>query len=476
MTFNQLLTILRARWVLLASIFFGVVLSVLVLSLILPKKYTATAAVVIDVKSPDPMVGMVLPGMMAPGYIATQLDVLQSERVVKKAIKKLGIDQSPLIRTQWAEATESKGDFETWLAALIQSGIDIKPSRESSVINVSYVGADPAFAAAMANALVQSYIETVLELRVEPAKQYSALFADQAKAARDKFEEAQSRLSAFQKERGILATDERMDVETARLNELSSQLVAMQTAAADSSSRVSAVSANSPEVLNSAVVATLKSDLSRGEARLQELSARLGAQHPQVQEQQASNRETKQRLDAEIARVTSSIGINNTVNQAREAQVRRALDQQREKILRLKEQRDEASVLLRDVESAQRAYETIMARQNQASVESQTNQTNVSVLKQAYAPSSHSSPKTLINLILAIMVGGMLAFGVTLMVELRDRKIRTEQDVVEGLELPLLGEMPEAFRISADQMGSGVVKPALLPGRGFLARLEGPKG
>jgi polysaccharide biosynthesis transport protein len=474
MTFSQFLIILRARWVLMVSIFFGVVGLALAISLISPKQYTASASVVIDVKSPDPIVGMVLPGMMQPGYIATQLDILQSDRVTKGAIKALKLDENPSLRAQWQASTNGEGSFDAWLADLIQRGLDIKPSRESSAITVGYTAADPNFAAAMANAYLRSYIDTTLELRIEPAKQYASLFGSQAKLARDRLEAAQSRLSAYQRDRGlIIASDERLDIETSRLNELSSQLVALQAFAAESSSRKNTAGANSPEVLSNPVVAGLKSELSRQEAKSKELSSRFGAAHPQVQELQANINELRSRIDTEISRVTSSVSINNTVNQSREAQVRSALEQQRQKVLKLKEQRDEAAVLMRDVESAQRSYESITSRLNISSVESQSNQTNVSVLKEAGPPSRPSSPKTFLNMILAILVGGMLAVALALIAELRDRRLRTEFDVVEGLDIPLLGVMPEA--------NTGVAKPGLslmrklplLTNRG-LPELTGP--
>lgn len=473
MTLGQFLTILKARWLLMASVFLGVVTLAVVITLMLPKRYTASAAVVIDVKSPDPMVGMVLPGLMQPGYIATQLDIMQSERVTRGAMKLLHLDENAALREQWRQATNGEGSFEAWLADLLQRGLDVKPARESSAISISYAGAEPNFSAAVANAFVRSYIETTLELRVEPAKQYSALFGSQAKQSRDRLEAAQSRLSAYQKERGlIIASDERLDVETARLSELSSQLVALQAYSAESVSRKQTAGANSPEVLINPVVSGIKSDLSRQEARLKELSARYGPAYPQVQELMANINELRARMDQEVARVTSSVSINNTVNQSREGQIRAALEQQRQKLLKLKEQRDEAAVLLRDVESAQRAYEAITSRLNQASIESQSNQTNVSVLKDATPPTQPSSPKTMLNIILALLVGAMLAIALAMIAELRDRRLRTELDVVEGLAVPLLGVLPEVAA-SPKSLTGFMRKLPLLSQRG-LPELAGP--
>ncbi len=439
---SQLLIIFKARWRIMLAVFLGVVLTVLAGVLLMPKKYTASASVLVDVKSPDPIAGMVFPAMMAPGYMATQMDLIQSERVARGAVRALRLTENNAMREQWQETTKGVGSFEAWLAGLLQAGLDVRPSRESSVISLSYEAVDPNFAAAIANAFVQSYINTTLELRVEPARQYGALFETQSKLARDRLETAQNRLSAYQKEKGIIATDERLDVENARLNELSSQLVAVQTMSAEASSRKAKSSSSSQEVLNNPVVSTLKAEMSRQEARLKELNARLGSAHPQVIEAQASIAELRDRIAAEASRVNTSVAINSAVSQQRESQIREALEQQREKVLKMKEQRDEASVLLRDVESAQRTYETINARLSQAAIEGQSNQTNVSIIKQAMPPTQPSSPRIMINMVLAVMAGGMLAVIVGLGLEIRDRRLRTDFDVTELLELPVLGSIP----------------------------------
>src|SRR5690606_21234404 len=158
-------------------------------------------------------------------------------------------------------------------------------------------------------------------------------------------------------------------------------LVGLQAIAAESSSRKAQAGANSPEVINNMVVATLKSDLSRQEARVKELSARYGNAYQAVIEAKASMEETRARIVAETQRISSSASLNNTVNQSREAQGRASLEAQREKELQLKDQRNEAAVLLRDVESAQRAYEAVNMRLAQPLIESRSTQTNVSVIK-----------------------------------------------------------------------------------------------
>lgn len=429
----------------IASIFSLTVASAVGISLLIPKKYTASASVVVDFK-PDPVSASLYAGMPPTALMATQVDIIQSERVALRVVRNLKLTENAEVRGQWLEDTEGQGSFEQWLSASFQKNLDVKPSRESSVITVSYVAPDARFAAGLANAFVQAYVDTSLELRVGPARQYSSFFDSRARDARETLERAQSKLSAYQKENGLIATDERFDVENQRLNELSSQLVALQALSSESNNRSLQARGQSgtqiQEVINHPLVAGLKSDLSRAEAKLQELNARLGLNHPQVREAQANIDSLRARVEVESRRVASGLGLNANVNSRRLAEVQAAFDAQRANVLRMKAVRDEASVLVRDAENAQRAFEAINQRLNQTSLESQTTQSNVNVLSQATPPLLPSSPKLLLNTALAIFLGCLLGIGVALLMELTDRRVRGAQDLVEVLGLPVIGVMP----------------------------------
>ncbi|MBL8351865.1 MAG: chain length determinant protein EpsF [Burkholderiaceae bacterium] len=446
MTFGQFLSILRARKWAALLVFALVVATTVVVSLLLPRQYDGAASVVIDVK-PDPVSAMAFPSMALPSFMATQVDILASDRVALKVIRDLKLAENPQIREQWQTDGEGKGTIEQWLVELLKKSLDVKPSRDSNVIQVNYRAPDPRFAAGMANAFAQAYIATTLELRVDPAKQFSSFFAAQSKDARDALERAQNRLSAFQRDKGIINADERLDVENARLIELSSQLVQVQAIASESGSRQAqaqgAQSDRTQEVLSNPLISGLKADLTRNEARLQELNAKYGDNHPQVVEAKANIAELRSRIDAEVRRVSGGVGVTNTINKQREAQVRRELDAQRAKLLQLKAVRDQSQVLVREVENAQRAYDGVMARLNQTAMESQTTQSYANLLTQALPPAEPASPKILLNTALAILLGALLAMGVALLLELSDRRVRAPEDIIAALGLPVLGVLPK---------------------------------
>ena len=460
MTFGQFLSILRARWWVVALVLGLTVATTLVVSLLLPRQYTATASVVVDFK-PDPVSAFAFGGGASPAYMATQVDIIRSERVAQRVVRNLNLNENPQVRQQWLDETGGEGNIEVWLASVFQKQMDVVPSRESSVIAVSYKAPDPRFAAGLANAFAQAYIDTALELRTDPARLYSTFFENRAKEARETLEKAQSKVSVFQKQAGIIATDERLDVETARLNELSSQATMMQALLAESASRQAQAQSGQgdrmQEVLNNANVSQLKADISRAEAQLQQLATRLGDKHPQVEEAKASLAELRSRLEAETRKVTGSVTVSANINRQRLGEVQRALQAQRDKVLKMKAVRDEGLVLLRDVENAQRSYDALLQRFTQTSLEGQTTQSNINLLTQATPPLEPSSPRIVLNTLLSIFLGTLLAVGTALLLELKDRRVRNVDDVVEALGLPVLGLMPKPG--TQLQLGAGRVSP-----------------
>src|SRR5438034_2849583 len=105
MNLHQFLTVLRARFKIIVLILFATVAAIVAASLVLPKKYTATAAVVVDVNSPDPVTGTMLHTMVMPSYMATQRDIIGSDRVAQTVVKLLKLDEVPGTKERSEEHT-----------------------------------------------------------------------------------------------------------------------------------------------------------------------------------------------------------------------------------------------------------------------------------------------------------------------------------------------------------------------------------
>ncbi len=463
MNVYQVLRILFARgWVVLGLLLLTVGATATV-SYLLQPTYTASAALVIEPRLTDVtgQVPLSAPAM-AQTYIATQIDVIRSQRVATRVVERLGIDKSASASAQFVEATGGTGSISAYFADLLVKRLDVKPSRESAVVTLTFSAADPQFAAQAANAFADAYMDIAVELRNAPARQNAGWFGEQIKALRADLERAQSRLSAFQQRNGIVANDERLDVENLRLAELSQQLVIAQSQRADSRARemngdpsVESV----PEVASSPILQALRADYSRSVSKLREAEQTLGAAHPTLRQRVAEVRSIERRINEELLSSALSVASTNRAVTQRTSEIDGAVRAQKERVLEIKRQRDEMAVLQREAESAQRVYDLALQRFAQTSLESQTTQTNSYLLARAAPPSLPSSPRVKLNLILSAVLGTILGVGAALLMEMLDRRVRAASDLSIGASLPVFGVLPPAR--SRRMLGRRIQLPVL---------------
>jgi succinoglycan biosynthesis transport protein ExoP len=101
MNLSQFLSILRTRRRAAVLIFLLTVGTAIGVSLVQTKQYTATATVVVDQSLPDPIAAARYSGNPSPAFMATQVDVLNSDRVAQHVVRKLGLAQEPGAREDW---------------------------------------------------------------------------------------------------------------------------------------------------------------------------------------------------------------------------------------------------------------------------------------------------------------------------------------------------------------------------------------
>ncbi|MRW86264.1 chain length determinant protein EpsF [Pseudoduganella sp. FT26W] len=442
MNFSQILLVLRARKkIILLTLLFTVAVTIIV-SLVLPKTYKATSSVILNYKGVDPLTGISMPGQLLPGYVATQIDIISSKNVALRVVDALKLAQSPAIIEQFNDAQDGQGSLRDWLADLLLKKLEIVPARESSVVEISFQGADPQFVAAVANAFADEYQRASIQLKVDPMKKATSYFDSQSKVLRDTVEAAQSRLSKYQQEHGIVSVDNRLDVESNRLNDLSAQLVAAQGQLMEANSRqrmAAGESGESPDVAGNPLIQNMKVALSAAESKFADIAQRLDKNHPQYQSAKAEVDQLRADLKAQTRVTSNTVGNNAQILMQREAAIRTALQEQKNKVLELNRTRDELNVLQKDVENAQRAFDATSMRLSQTRIEGQSEQSDVAMLNPAVAPIKPYGPKILLNTALAIVLGTMLGLGLGFLLEFFDRRVRSQADLSDLLDIPVLG-------------------------------------
>ena len=472
MDLSQFMLALRARRKAFFVVLAATILTAIAIALIVPKNYVASSTILIDSRSDQTLSPT---ERMSPrertGYLQTQVDLLMSGRVAKRVVRELRYAQMPGIREQYERETGGLGTIEDWAVANLQKKLKVDAAA-SNVITVNYGSPDPKFSADVANAFAKAYLETSLELRTEPSREAAAWFEDQIKGLRSNVSQAQARLTAYQKEKGITSVDERADIESTRLAELSSQLLTARNATYEAQSRYKqaqeflaagastgggAAAADSlPEVMASAPVQALKAALLAAEARLEQSSAELGPNHPLYQRNLSEVQALREKVSSEMKKVVAGLSNSAVSSRKREEELKAAYAAQQERVLQMRDARVELAVLSRDVENAQRTYDTALTRYLTSKVEARAQTTNIALLTPAVEPLEPKSPKVGLITGLSILVGLLLAGGVVFLLETLDRRVRSRFDLESRLAVPTLG------RLSRWQPVGGRLLPAPL--------------
>lgn len=433
------LSALRARFDVFALVLVVTVLAATVASVMLPKSYRATTAVLVDSKEEQSFSTASHPFVTPQervSYLQTQKDIIASDKIARRVVRDLNLAQNPKLRAEYEEVS-GRGTIEDWLAGLLQADLDVDVAQ-SNVIRITYTAHDALAAARVANAFAQAYIDTMLELRVAPTREAAAWFDEQLKGLRKNLATAQTKLSEYRRKHGIVTTDERLNIENTRLAELSSQLARAQEETFGYSSRQKQASGliergvaadRLPEVMSNPYIQRLKGDLATAEARLEELSTQYGPNYPSYRRQASEVRALHAKIDAEMAKVVAGIRNAEQQSQRREDALRAAMARQRAHVLDLGKNHSELTVLMRNAESAERAYDAAMQRFVVSQVESHANQADVTLLSPAVAPPKPYRPKLVLNIVLAVIVGTMIGIGIVILLELLDRRVRSRNDL-----------------------------------------------
>jgi len=425
-----------------------------VISILTAPTYSSTATLVIDF---DKAVGSQINSnsTLSPGlqenYLTTQMGILSSRHVATKVVDNLGLESDAAWQSAVAENTDGRGSARNWIAGQLLESLVVAPGKKSRLVNITYTAQEPETAATLANAFAKAYEETNLEMNTQPARKEARQFELTLKELRENLVQTQRKLGSYQRDNGILLTDERMDLETERLKELLEQRIQSEAdarALTGKLRRIKELRASGAsldtlrEVLDNDVIRDLKRQLATKETEFADIRRQLGKNHPKYKSISAEAGTLRARINREVESIADS--IRDEVEQAaiRAEEYARAEQQQESDVMELKQRRDQLSALVREKENAQQNYDYGLQRYNQFMVQSRLSQTNVLLLNPALVPSQAAGPKLKHNIALGGILGLLLGLAYAMIRERLDRRVRSRDELEEISGDLFLGSVP----------------------------------
>jgi succinoglycan biosynthesis transport protein ExoP len=421
-----------------------IALSVLTIGLVvtkyLPKTFAATATVMVNNDIKDPLAGKDLStGLTGSGYIATEIQLMESPDVMLRVIDKLDLTAVSEYRTGYRDNGAS---LREWVKDRLLKDIEVSQgSQNSLLINVTASAHDPFRAAAIANAVADVYIDQQKQRLEKPATERAKRYAEQLAELKAKVSGAQDQVAAFRQGTGLVDLTQQKSVESEVLLGMQHRLDEAQSARRAAEVRAMAGQTTGNSATTASPVQNLRSQLTTQETQLAQLTSTLGPAHPKVIELKAQMEAIRRAIAAEAHTVASDASVEITSARQLEQKLQAAITEQSAKVLTVRKLQDEGNKLMVELESAQSVYKHALDGYDQIMFESAGNYNYVNIVSRAEPPQKSSKPNKPKLAILVAMMAAFFGLAGPLCYELFiDRRIRCVDDLERSFGVPVLVE------------------------------------
>lgn len=346
-----------------------------------------------------------------------------------------------------------RADRQRIAGELLRSHVSINPTRLSRLVEISFTSPDAAFSAKIANAWVEIFIQTNLERKVQATSYGRNLLQRQLGLQKERLDESQRQLVAYASQQGIInlpaqgganGSPERSIVadDLATLNAALSQATADRIQAEARNSQAGRAGA-SVEALRNQAINGLRQRRAELAADYQRLMVQFEPGYPAAQAVQTQIDQLDRSIAREEGRVSGSLQAEYREAADRERALQTKVNELKSSYLDNRRRSIQYNIFQQEVDTNRALYDGLLQRFKEIGVAGGVGVNNISVVDLADIPQFPSSPKLILNLLIATLAGLGLGTAVAFALEQMDEAIADPAEVERRLGLPLLGSVPK---------------------------------
>jgi len=472
---------LRKRLLLSVTLLLSL-LAVLIIYQLVPR-YTATTQLLIGINAAKVVdIEEVMTGNLnGDSAVIGEMEVLKSRELARKVIERLQLDQyeefnpklkkpgflaqfnpKNLIPETWKEAMglveiDTRSDEEkaearfTNLINTFLGKLKVTQVKRSQVINLAFESEDPKLAAKIVNELADKYIVGQLQAKFDATKKATDWLNDQLGELKHKVESSERAVENYRKSHALVEVSKGTGLSQQQLSEVNSQLIIARSQRAEAEAKyqqVESIARNGQdidsvvEVLNSALISSLRGQEAEVHREYSEMLVEYGARHPRMIQMQAEMEDTKAKINMEVKKIAAGLRHSLDVARAREGSLAGSLRQMESKTTGNSQAEVDLHALEREATANKALFETFLGRFKETASTQGISQADARVISFAEIPLSASFPKT--RLMLMVSVIGSIAFAVFLVfvLEMLNPGVRSPEQVQELFNITTLGIVP----------------------------------
>src|SRR3984885_1354712 len=382
-------------------------------------------------------------------YLETQTKVLESETLAFQTIKTLDLGRYPEFGGSPSGLAFGQGGAGTKRPAILGAflgGLSVKRVPNSRLIEVRFEAQDPRLAAQVVNTHLQNYIEQNFRSRYDATTQASNWLSSELEELRIKVEKSEDARLAYERQNQIWQIDEKQDITTQKLADLSKVVTEAQTGLAEKEALYRMAQSGNVNALPAARENPVIQDLLKRKSETADAYAdainQYGPNYPKVQRLAAQQKEVAD--DLANAQKTMVESIEEEYNTARSHVeiLQESLDKQKAEANDLAEKLVQYHILEHDAEANKQLYDGLLQKLKEATISVGLRSSNIRVVDPALVPSGPSRPQKARNILLAFLVGLVGGVGLAIFREYLDNTVKSPDDIEALTGLPSLAVVP----------------------------------
>ena len=441
------------------------------------REYRSTVTLEIERRAPEVLEFTDVVGQDPAGYhdfYQTQYRILQSDRVLNLAIDIAELPQHPAYLERKPSplgrlvleiksalgAKQGAVDPQERARVFLKERLAVTPVRNSHLVRVSIVDADPRLSQELATAVGDAYRRFQFDSRRQLTGEASAFLATDVHRVQDEIDTLERTLQELANERDTLpARVGDTPIAEQSLASLNAALTAAMAHLSEAEARDLAVR-DAPteaidEVSRSPLIVHLRQEVAALEQERARLAERFRADWPALRAVEDQLSEVQSQLEATetdlAARVRASAATEHSRAKQTVTALRRRHDQQMKEVRTARRDAVELEALRSEIDTKREVLQQLSARQSETAAShrlQETGTSNIRVVDPATTPRKPVKPRIPVALAMAVMIGLGCGVGAALVVEQLDRTVRTPEDVARISGVPMLAEIPQGGEVT----------------------------
>jgi succinoglycan biosynthesis transport protein ExoP len=462
----DLVRILRLRWALIGLIAGLVLATTLGVTAFLPRWYLATAKV--GVEKPEGEVKLFQAqgtSSYDPYFMQDQFRIMQDEKILYPVIERLGLN------TKLAAAMGAPGATlapDITYRYMVAKMLRIEAQRSSSQIEINVYAQEPALAADIANEIARVYSEDRIAKATSQQREGLAQLEKEMALQEQAVTRQRDVVEKLRKDLNISGVDlnaKYSDMEIETLRQMQNSLIALRVDAIGRKTRwerfrsipvEDRMGLVNSELIPDQNIQNLLQAYLIADQKVTQLKARLGEAHPDLVSAIESRAKIKEQLEALLRGYESGLEIAYKEAEARVEELESQLAKAKvDQILSARDRMRPFEEAAQKLDDETRLYTTLRLTLRQREIDFQVPKRTIEILNTAVAARRPSRPNWVLNIVSALLFGGVLGVGVALTLEYFDTSLRDVADIEERLKVPVLGVIPHHH----DPMGADRDEP-----------------